>query len=106
MFWELILAASIPSALFSMLIWRWKRSIEKREAAREKREQNTEQLVCMIVKNSRATHILAEATAKAVQRIPDAHCNGDMKAALEEAERIQKEEDDFFLNQCIRHIVE
>lgn len=117
MFWELILAASIPSGLFGMLIWWWKRNIEKRDEQKERdaakerkvrdeREQNTEQLMCMIVKNSRATHVLAEATARAVQRIPDAHCNGDMKAALEEADRIQKEEDDFFLNQCVKHIVE
>lgn len=106
MFWELILAASIPSALFGMLIWRWQRGIEKREKAREEKERNSEQLMYMIVKNSRATHVLAEATAKAVQRIPDAHCNGDMKAALEEAERIQREEDDFFLNQCVKRIVD
>lgn len=117
MFWELILAASIPSALFGMLVWRWQYSIKKRDdqkdkdamaerKARDEREHNTEQLMCMIVKNSRATHVLAEATARAVQRIPDAHCNGDMKAALEEADRIQKEEDDFFLNQCVKHIVE
>jgi hypothetical protein len=35
------------------------------------------------------------ATAKAVGRIPDANCNGDMHKALEEAEQAQKESNDF-----------
>lgn len=58
----------------------------------------------LIMQNTRATNILAEATARAVQRIPDAHCNGDMTAALAEAERIQKEEKDFLFDQGIKHI--
>lgn len=32
---------------------------------------------------------LSEATARAVQRIPDAHCNGDMHKALEYAGRVK-----------------
>ena len=39
---------------------------------------------------------LAEATAKAVQRIPDAKCNGDMHAALEYAQKVKHEQKDFF----------
>ena len=58
----------------------------------------------MIMQTSRATNVLAEATARAVQRIPDAKCNGDMTHALAEATRIQKEEKDFILDQGIKHI--
>lgn len=42
-----------------------------------------------------ATVTLGMATAKAVGRIPDANCNGDMHKALEEAEQAQKESNDF-----------
>lgn len=53
---------------------------------------------------SHSTNILAEATAKAVQRIPDAHCNGDMTSALEQSAKYQQEEKDFLINQGIKHV--
>jgi len=99
-----IAAMGIPSAITGFLFWWLKRSIDKREKKSEEREKTTEQLMLIIMKNSRATNVLAEATAKAVQRIPDAHCNGDMTAALELAEKIQKEEKDFMFDQGIKHI--
>ena len=58
----------------------------------------------MLMQTSRATNVLAEATARAVQRIPDAHCNGDMEAALKQAAEIQKQEKDFLFDQGIKHI--
>lgn len=58
----------------------------------------------LTMKTNRATNILVEATAKAVQRIPDAHCNGDMTAALESARKMQKEEKDFIFDQGVEHI--
>lgn len=121
---SVIMAFGIPSGLFGLFIWWFKRHIDKRdkaedarrvaeeekkkkqEAAREQREKNVETYMLMIAKYSRATHILAEATAKAVQRIPDAHCNGDMKQALADAEAIQKEEKNFLMDHGIKHIFE
>ena len=61
-------------------------------------------MMLMIMQTSRATYVVAEATAKAVQRIPDAHCNGDMTSALAEAARIQKEEQQFLMDQGVKHI--
>lgn len=58
----------------------------------------------MLMQTSRATNVLAEATARAVQRIPDAHCNGDMDSALKQAAEIQKLEKEFLLDQGIKHI--
>lgn len=81
-----------------------KKGIDKREAKREEREENTEKLMIMMMQETRATNVLATATAKAVQRIPDAHCNGDMTSALETAAKIQNEEKDFLLDQGIRRI--
>lgn len=101
---DIIIAAGIPSAVMGILVWWLKKYIDGQEAKREEREKNTEEFMLYIMKNSRATNILAEATAKAVQRIPDAHCNGDMKAALEEAAKIQKAEKDFMFDQGVKRI--
>lgn len=101
---KFIIAMGIPSAVTGFLVWWLKKYIDRREAKMEEREANTEKLMLMIMKTGRATNILAEATAKAVQRIPDAQCNGDMKAALEQAAAIQKEEKDFMFDQGIKHI--
>jgi hypothetical protein len=103
---QLIAVMGIPSAITGLLVWWFKRTIDKRDKKRDEREKNTEKLMLLIMQTSRATNILAEATAKAVQRIPDAHCNGDMTAALEQAAKIQKEEKDFIMDQGIKHIFE
>lgn len=101
---EFLIAMGIPTAATGLLVWWLKWNIDKREKKRDERENNLEQLMLMIMQTSRANNVLAEATAKAVQRIPDAHCNGDMKAALEQAAKIQKEEKDFLFNQGVKHI--
>jgi hypothetical protein len=101
---ELLAFLGIPTAITGLLVWWLKRHIDKRDAKAEEREKNTEQLMLYIMKTSRATNILAEATAKAVQRIPDAHCNGDMTAALEQAAKIQNEEEQFLYGQGVKRI--
>ena len=103
---EFLVTMGIPTAITGLLVWWLKRHIDKRDAERETREKNTEKLMLLIMQTSRATNVLAEATAKAVQRIPDAHCNGDMTAALEQAAKIQGEEKDFIMDQGIKHIFE
>lgn len=101
---EFLIAMGIPSAVTGLLFWWLKRDIEKRDRKKEEHEQNIEKVMLMIMRTSRANNVLAEATAKAVQRIPDAHCNGDMKAALEKAAAIQKEEQQFLIDQGVKHI--
>lgn len=49
----------------------------------------------MLLQSTTAAIALGEATAKAVQRIPDAHCNGDMHRALEYAADIKHRQKDF-----------
>jgi hypothetical protein len=102
--WMFIAAMGIPSAVMGLLMWWLKRHIDKKEAKREEKEKNTERLMVMMMQETRATNVLATATAKAVQRIPDAHCNGDMTEALAKAAQIQNEEKDFLLDQGIKHI--
>ena len=48
---------------------------------------------------------LSEATARAVQRIPDAHCNGDMHAALEYVTNVKHRQKEFLTKQGVEHII-
>ena len=102
----IIMAAGIPSAITGLLVWWIKKKIDKQDEERQEREKNQERLMILIMQTGRATSVLSEATARAVQRIPDAHCNGDMKKALDDAKRIQTEEKDFLINKGIKHIFE
>lgn len=101
---EFLIAMGIPTAIMGLLVWWLKRYIDKRDKKAEERERDIEKLMLMIMQTSRANNVLAEATARAVQRIPDAHCNGDMTSALERASKIQKEEQEFLMDKGIKHI--
>lgn len=100
------LAAAIPSAICGFGVWLIERRISKRDKLaeekhkkeqeeQEKREKTRQENEFMTLKSVGAALALAEATAKAVQRIPDAKCNGDMHAALEYAAKIKHEQKDF-----------
>lgn len=101
---EIILAMSIPSAITGFCFWLLEQRISKREKEREKKESVREKQELLIVKSIGAAISLGEATAEAVARIPDAHCNGDMHAALEYARKIKHEQKDFLTQQGIEAI--
>lgn len=127
---EIAAICGIPSAvtvaIVGFFVWLLERSIVKRETARAEEEARREKareaedakLEAERVKqeNSRkvfeknllastnAALAVSEATARAVQRIPDAHCNGDMHAALNYAAKIKHEQRDFLAAQGIDNI--
>ena len=103
---ELILLFGIPTAITGLGIWWIKRRIEKNEAKAKEHEQNLEALVLMMMQTSRANTVGITAIARAIQRIPDAHCNGDMTAALEEMEKIQRKEQQFIIDKGIKYLFE
>lgn len=104
-FWQLALAfiasMGIPSAIMGIIVWNFERRISKREKSIEEREVGQEELFLLLVQSTGAAIALGEATAKAVQRIPDAHCNGDMHEALEYATSIKHRQKDFLAKQGI-----
>jgi len=99
-----VIAMGIPSAITGIAVWWLKKQMDKRDAKNEEKERNTERMILLIAQNSRATYTVAEATAKAVQRIPEAHCNGDMTAALKQAKEFQMEEQQFLIDQGVKRI--
>lgn len=99
-------AFGLPTAFTGLCIWRLERKIEKREKLAEERERAREMNELFVIKGTSAAIALGEATARAVQRIPDAHCNGDMHAALEYATRVKHEQKDFLTKQGIHALYE
>lgn len=98
-------AAGIPSAVVGFLVWSMQRKIVKQEQAREAKERDREELEICLIESVNATMALSEATAKAVQRIPDAHCNGDMHAALAYEEGVKHKQRDFLMKKGVHSIL-
>lgn len=59
----------------------------------------------MLMNSTKANSIGIQAVARAVQRIPEAHANGDIDSAIEEMNSLQKREDSFLTEQGIKHII-
>ena len=112
-----VAAASIPSAVTAFCFWLiqqkiLKQSKLKEEAEKQYREEveRKEQLRAkqefLLFQGISASIALGEATARAVQRIPDANCNGDMHEALDYAQKIKHEQKDFLAEQGIHSLFE
>ena len=80
---SLAIAIGIPSAITGFCFWC---------------------LELCIINCINASLALGEATAKAVQRIPDAKCNGDMHAALDYAQKVKHEQKDFLNSQALHQL--
>ena len=96
----------VPSAITGFGVWLIKRKIEKNERQYNEKESNLQDLVLMMLQTTRANAVGITAVAKAIQRIPDAHCNGDMTKALEYMKTIQEKEKDFLMDKGVKHIFE
>ena len=111
----LAFVAVVPTAATGFAFWLLERKIEQRakhedEArqrrqreldAREEARQKNEILTIQLVNAALA---LGEATARAVKRIPESQCNGDMDGALEYAEKIKHEHKQFLYEQSVSSI--
>ena len=98
----LVTLLGLPTAITAFCFWLLQQRITKRDKAQEEREQAREQNEVLIIKGMGAAIALGEATAEAVQRIPDAHCNGDMHAALEYARKVKHEHKEFLTEQSVQ----
>ena len=98
----LVTLLGIPTAITAFCSWMLQRRITRREAAQEEREKAREKNEVLIIQGMGAAIALGEATAEAVQRIPDAHCNGDMRAALEYARKVKHQHKEFMTEQSVQ----
>ena len=83
-----------------------KAEADKQKASQEKIEAARKHHEILLVQSVSASMALSEATARAVQRIPDAHCNGDMHKALEYSAQVRQAQKDFLTKQGIDAIFE
>lgn len=102
----LAFCAAIPTGAIAFFFWLLQRKIDKnakkdeqerlaRQEEIDKRDQKRRENEFMTWQTINASLALSEATAKAVQRIPDAHCNGDMDSALKYANEIKHNQREF-----------
>lgn len=102
--WIAAVITAVPSGITGLFFWLIQRKLTKRDELQEKRDAARLQNEYLVIKKLDATVTLAEATARAVQRIPDAKCNGDMTAALEYAEKVKHEHRTFITEQGIHQL--
>ena len=82
-FWIIFVAGlGIPSAIVSFCMNRLSKKIEASEKAKGEKEDARIEYETMMIELIMASLSLSEATAKAVQNIPDAHANGEITSAL------------------------
>lgn len=112
---ELLIAAGIPSAIVAFCFWLLEKRIQERaevenneracrQREQDEKEENREKLQYMMLKALDGSLCLSEATAKAVQRIPDAKCNEDMHAALNYELEQKHDLENFLTRQGVNHI--
>lgn len=93
--WLFLVAVGIPP----IITHRLEKKMDQKEAIRlsieEERTKQRVELELMLIKAISASLALGEATARAVQRIPDAHCNGDMHSALKYVTEVKEEQKNF-----------
>lgn len=112
---EILTLLGVPVATTGFFFWLIQRKIDRQAKIKEKeaeekeqraieREQNREKLLLLINQSLRAVTVLSVATASAVQRIPDAKCNGDMTKALKYVSEVQNQQKDFLMELGIHSI--
>lgn len=97
----MFIAMGVPSAITGFCFWWFEKKLEKRQKEQDRKEAARKQNEVIIIESMNAAIALGEATARAVQRIPDAQCNGDMHVALKYASDIKHKHKDFITEQGI-----
>lgn len=104
---ELISAAAVVIvALIEAAAARERKRDKKEREKLSEQQKGQEKLLLCLIEGTWASVALAEATARAVQRIPDAHCNGDMHAALDYAAGVKHKQKEFLAKQGVRAILD
>lgn len=101
-FLQIIVAASIPSALTGLAVWTLKRTIEKYEKDRKVAEEMREEFDVIIIESVNSAIALGEATATALK---NGHTNGETDGALEYARSVKHKQKEFLTRKGVEHII-
>lgn len=102
---NLIIAIGVPSAVMAYIFHRFEKRQDKKEQEVEEKTDKQERLQIIILDTLNANIELSEATARAVQRIPEAKCNGDMHAAIDKIKVMKDRQNELIEEQGIKHIM-
>lgn len=95
----------ISSAVFGYIIFQIQRRLKRNDDVRQEKDQVRHTNEILTSKMLMAALTLGEATAEAVQRIPDVHCNGEMSSALEFAHKVKQEYHEFERQQTAKSVI-
>ena len=98
---QLIAALGLPSVITGFAVWYLKKYLDRRDKRNEEKERAHTELECAVIESVNASLALAEATASAVARIPDAHCNGDMHEAMAYAREVKRRQKELLMRMGI-----
>lgn len=96
-----ILCAAIPSLVSGVGLSVISSNLRKHQENQMKQEADHIKSEQHVLNTLIATAEGTEAIAKAVQRIPDARCNGDMKAAIAKVEKSLSSQRDFLREKAV-----
>ena len=96
-----IICAAVPSLISGVGLSVISNNLKKHQKNQMKQEADHIKSEQHVLNTLIATAEGTEAIAKAVQRIPDAHCNGDMKAAIEKVEKSLSSQRDFLREKAV-----
>jgi len=97
----LVVAMGIPSAFTGFCFWMLERKLDRRQKAEERKDEARRRNEVIVIEGVNAAIALGEATARAVKRIPDAKCNGDMATALKYASEVKHNHKNFMTEQGV-----
>ena len=80
---EIFTLFAIPSSITGLFVWWVKKKLDQQEERQLEREKSQEELMEMLMNSTKANCIGIQAVARAVQRIPEAHANGDIDSAIQ-----------------------
>lgn len=107
MWWIILVGAcGIPSAIVGFCVRRLEKKIAQSEEDKKSKDDLRVKYEALMIELSVASLSLAEVTAEAVQKIPDAHCNGEMKDALSWSREVKNKYHQFSREQTAKKVNE
>ena len=101
----ILTAAAIPSAVVAFCFWLLERKIAKNEEKRETKIKQQEDLQMVILDGLNGCMRLSRASAVALKRIPNAHANGDITAALQDIDDTMQRQRKLLTEAGLQHIL-
>lgn len=102
----LVVACGLPSAIVGFFSRRIEKKIAQAEEEKKSKDATRVKYEALMIELSVASLSLAEVTAEAVQKIPDAHCNGEMKSALSWSKEVKNKYHQFSREQTAKSVNE